>query len=115
LQKEIGFLEPTDELTTSDQNVRTNECVARVRYPLNMAIEVVLTDDPALVLETAEDFLALEPVLHNLVLSILYARISNPEPGRYWVVKQQDEILGVALQSPLRFAATLTPMKANAV
>jgi hypothetical protein len=75
-----------------------------------MDIKIVFSEDPALILKEAGKFLQSEPVLHNVVLSILHARIQEPEPGRYWMAKDGDETVGVVIQSPLRFAATLTPM-----
>jgi len=86
-----------------------------IRYPLSMATEVLFTADPAFVLKTAGEFLASQPVLHNLVLTILHARVAHPEPGRYWLAIQSGKVVGVVLQSPLTFAATLTPMPASAV
>jgi ribosomal protein S18 acetylase RimI-like enzyme len=85
-----------------------------VRYPLKMMAEVAFTEDPAFVLKRAGKFLASQPVLHNLVLSLLHARIVHPEPGRYWLVEEGQEVAGVVLQSPLTFAATFTPMDARA-
>jgi ribosomal protein S18 acetylase RimI-like enzyme len=79
-----------------------------------METEVIFTPDPAFVLETAGEFLASQPVLHNLVLTILHARVAHPEPGRYWLAKEGGKVVGVVLQSPLTFAATLTPMPASA-
>ncbi len=80
-----------------------------------MGIEVVFTDDPAFVLKVARAFLASQPVSHNLVLSLLDARTTHPEPGRYWLARENEEIVGVILQSPLTFDATLTPMDGRAV
>jgi ribosomal protein S18 acetylase RimI-like enzyme len=80
-----------------------------------METEVVFTDDPALVLKTAGEFLASQPVLHNLALTILHARVAHPEPGRYWVAQEREKAVGVVLQSPLTFPATLTPMDARVV
>ena len=48
---------------------------------------------------------------HNLVLSILHARAAQGDPGRYWMAIQRDETVGVVVQSPLTFPATLTPME----
>jgi ribosomal protein S18 acetylase RimI-like enzyme len=76
-----------------------------------MAINITFSEDAALALSIARDFLLTQPVRHNLILSLLHARIMYPEPGRYWVAAQDQEILGVMLQSPLTFAAVLTPMK----
>jgi hypothetical protein len=84
------------------------------RYPLKMVTEVVFAEDPAFVLKRAGKFLASQPVLHNLLLSLLHARIAHPEPGRYWLVEKGQEVAGVVVQSPLTFAATFTPMDARA-
>ena len=81
------------------------------RYHLGMDIKIVFSEDPALILREAGEFLLSQPVLHNVVLSILHARVQEPEPGRYWMAKDRDETFGVVIQSPLRFAATLTPMR----
>jgi RimJ/RimL family protein N-acetyltransferase len=80
-----------------------------------MGIEVVFTEDPTFVLKVARAFLASQPVSHNLVLSLLDARTTHPEPGRYWLATEDEEIVGVILQSPLTFDATLTPMDGRAV
>ena len=78
-----------------------------------METEVVFTEDPDFVLKMAGEFLASQPVLHNLVLTILHARVAHPEPGRYWVAREQERVVGVVLQSPLTYPATLTPMDAR--
>jgi len=80
-----------------------------------MAVEVRPTGDPELVLKDAGPFLASDPVRHNLILTLLYGRIEHPEPGRYWTVKVDGRAAGVVLQSPLHFAATVTPMADDAV
>jgi uncharacterized protein len=80
-----------------------------------MAIEVCSSDDPAEVMERAGDFLRTEPVRHNLILSLLAARIGRPEPGRFWIVADDGVPVGVVLQSPTDFAATVTPMPLAAV
>jgi len=75
-----------------------------------MDVHIEFYEDPVSVLSRAGEFLASQPVLHNLILTILHARVAQPEPGRYWVATEQERVVGVALQSPLAFAATLTPM-----
>lgn len=76
-----------------------------------MEIKILFSEDPAVVLNTAGVFLSSKPVLHNLILSILQARVEQRDPGRYWMAMQRDHIVGVVLQSPLTFPATLTPME----
>jgi hypothetical protein len=78
-------------------------------------MRVILTEDPAEVLNQATDFLTSEPVLHNLILTLLHARIAHPEPGRYWVAHDYGKPCGVVFQSPLHFAATITPMHPDAI
>jgi uncharacterized protein len=80
-----------------------------------MAVEVDFVEDPGWVLSEAGAFLASDPVRHNLILTLLHARVANPEPGRYWVARDGGTVLGVAFQSPLDFFASLTPMKSEAV
>jgi uncharacterized protein len=82
---------------------------------LAMAVEVVLSEDPRWALTEAGVFLASDPVLHNLILTLLQERLAYPEPGRYWMAKDGDIVVGVAFQSPLDFAATLTPMRPEVV
>jgi hypothetical protein len=76
-----------------------------------MELKVVFSEDPAFVLSRAGVFLSSEPVLHNMVLSILHARVAHGDPGRYWMALQGEAVVGVVLQSPLTFPATLTPME----
>jgi uncharacterized protein len=76
-----------------------------------MELKVVFSEDPVFVLSRAGVFLSSQPVLHNLVLSILHARIAQGDPGRYWMAIQGEDVVGVVVQSPLTFPATLTPME----
>ena len=80
-----------------------------------MAMRVESMSDASVVLRQAASFLASRPVLHNLVTTLLHARVAHPEPGRYWVAFDGEEIVGVTLQSPLDFPATLTPTPDAAV
>jgi hypothetical protein len=80
-----------------------------------MGIRIAFSQDPALVLSRAGEFLASEPVRHNLILSLLHARLTHPEPGRYWVASDRDKAAGVVLQSPLTFPATLTSMESRVI
>src|ERR1043165_6038017 len=76
-----------------------------------MEHEIIFSEDPAFVLSKAGVFLSSQPVLHNMVLSILHARVAHSDPGRYWMAMRNDDTLGVAVQSPLTFPAVLTPME----
>jgi uncharacterized protein len=80
-----------------------------------MEFRVLFSEDAGFVLRSAEEFLSSEPVLHNLILSILHARVASGDPGRYWIAFHGERAVGVAVQSPLDFPATLTPMESRAV
>jgi uncharacterized protein len=80
-----------------------------------MGIEIWRSDDPEAVVHRAGEFLRSEPALHNLILTLLHGRIAHPEPGRYWIVEEAGAPIGVVFQSPLDFAATVTPMTSAAV
>lgn len=80
-----------------------------------MEFKVLFSEDPAFVIRRTGEFLSSEPVLHNLVLSILHSRRAQGEPGRYWIALHGEEAVGVAVQSPLEYPATLTPMEPRAV
>jgi predicted GNAT family acetyltransferase len=80
-----------------------------------MEIRIAFSDDPAWVLSEAGEFLAARPVLHNMILSLLAARVAHAEPGRYWVATEKGQTAGIVFQSPLTFPATLTPMEPHVV
>ena len=80
-----------------------------------MELKVLFSEDPAFVLRRADEFLSSEPVLHNLILSILHSRVAQGDPGRYWIALHGEETVGVVVQSPLEYPATLTPMGPRAV
>jgi GNAT superfamily N-acetyltransferase len=80
-----------------------------------MELKVLFSEDPAFVIRRADNFLSSQPVLHNLILSILHSRVVQGDPGRYWIALHGEEAMGVVVQSPLEYPATLTPMEPLAV
>jgi predicted GNAT family acetyltransferase len=71
-------------------------------------VPVHLTDDPAPVLAAAGGWLAARPREHNLLLTLLDARVAEPRPGRYgWAVDDAGRVAGVVFQSPLDFDAVV--------
>ena len=80
-----------------------------------MSIAVTCTDDPARVLTEAKTFLASDPVLHNVIFTLLHGRVARREPGRYWMAKDGETTVGVVFQSPLNVEATLTPMRSEVI
>jgi len=75
---------------------------------------VVVTrfDDAEKVLADAGAFLASAPVENGLILALLAQRVAYPEPGQYWVARddRSGAVYGVAFRSPVGFRVTLTPM-----
>jgi predicted GNAT family acetyltransferase len=80
-----------------------------------MAIHAWSTDSPGEVLERAGGFLAGDPVRHNVILTLLQARVARAEPGRYWVVERDGNAAGVVFRSPMHYMATITPMAPEVV
>jgi uncharacterized protein len=80
-----------------------------------MELKVLFSEDPAFVLARAGEFLSSEPVLHNLILTILHSRVAQAGPGRYWIAFQGEKAVGVVVQSPLEYPATLAPMEPQTV
>lgn len=77
-----------------------------------MAVAAELTTDPEEVLARGGEFLASDPVRHNLIATLLRARASVPGEGRYVLAVEAGEVCGVVFQSPLTYVATITPMPA---
>jgi uncharacterized protein len=80
-----------------------------------MTINVRDCDDPEDVMDVAGAFLRAEPVLHNLILTILEGRIARPEPGHYWLALADGTPTGLAWQSPTGIVAGVVPMGPAAV
>jgi predicted GNAT family acetyltransferase len=78
-------------------------------------LTVEITDNPAVAADHVWPYLESRPVDHNLLLSLLRQRITHPEPGRYWTVRRDGDVVGFALQSPPAFSAALTPMSCDSV
>lgn len=77
----------------------------------NDPILIRASEDPVSITAMARGFLLSQPVLNNLILSLLEARIARPEPGRYWLASRGGVVIGVVFQSPLTYPAQLTPME----
>jgi len=75
-----------------------------------MSPDVRRYNDPQTVLDAVEPFLALEPILNNLLLTILTAEALRPQPGRYWVACEGGQTVGMAMQSTLDRSILLSTM-----
>jgi ribosomal protein S18 acetylase RimI-like enzyme len=80
-----------------------------------MEISVRFYEDAAPVLASAGEFLRSRPVLHNLILTLLDARLLYPEPARFWVAFRDGQVAGVVFQSPLTRPALLVPMNLDVI
>ncbi|MFN2103804.1 MAG: GNAT family N-acetyltransferase [Candidatus Promineifilaceae bacterium] len=80
-----------------------------------MAIEIYYSEDAGWTLAETADFLAAEPVLNNLILTLLHSRAVSREAGRYWTAEENDQVVGLVYQSPLHFQAQITPMPAEVI
>jgi hypothetical protein len=76
-----------------------------------MDISVRFYEDARLFSEAAEEFLLSRSILYNLILTIVDSRLTQHEPGRYWVAVRAQQVVGVAIQSPLTFPVTVVPME----
>jgi hypothetical protein len=65
-------------------------------------------------LRHAAAHLEARPAEHNLILTLLQQRADSGDAGRYWIVRQESEVVGVVVQSPLTFIAALSPMGPDA-
>src|SRR5271156_2354514 len=80
-----------------------------------MNIQAAFYDDAGAFLAAAGAFLRSSPVLHNLILTLLDARIAHPEPGRYWLAARHGQVAGIVLQTPFTRPALLVPMEAAVI
>ena len=80
-----------------------------------MPIHVAASADAGEVLARAGEHLASDPVLNNLILTLLHDRLEQPEPGRYWMVSDGPRVVGAGFQSPLSFPIVLSHMSREAI
>jgi GNAT superfamily N-acetyltransferase len=80
-----------------------------------MPITVDFTTDAARALAEARPWLAREPVLHNVILTLLNERTAVPMDGRYWTAKDGGEVVGFVFQSPLTFSCSLPCMTSDVI
>jgi acyl-CoA thioesterase-1 len=78
--------------------------------PFARRIDVCRITDPAEVLCVASEFLREDPFEHNLILSLLKRRAEDGTAGRYWVARDDADVVAVALQSPLESTVMATFM-----
>jgi GNAT superfamily N-acetyltransferase len=79
-----------------------------------MPCEAHFTADASEALSACEPYLISRPVEHNVVLTVLRRRITDPTPGRYWWIDDEGTVVGFAMQSPLSFHGAITPMATSA-
>lgn len=77
-----------------------------------MRYRVETHEDPRAVLEITGEFLRARPVECNVPLTILHDRSEELRPGRYWVAYENDDVAGIAVQTPPGSLLILTPSPA---
>jgi predicted GNAT family acetyltransferase len=67
------------------------------------------SDDAAAALAAVGPFLEADPVMHNVVLTVLQQRVDVPAPGHYWWVTDGTDVAGFLMQTPRTFKAAIVP------
>lgn len=75
-----------------------------------MDTRVLSCDDVTAFLALGGEFLASQPILHNLLLTMLKARRGEDEAGRYWLAMRGSHAVGAALHSSANSPAMISPM-----
>lgn len=78
-----------------------------------MGVTVELHTDPRAVTAAADAFLASEPVRHNLVATLLDRCAAAGGTGRFWIARDDTDVVGLAFQWPEGRSVVLTPMTAG--
>ena len=74
------------------------------------------SDNAREALDATKSFLAIHPVEHNLVASILTEMVPHPGIGQYWwVVDRNSQVQAVALEAPAGSRAILSPARPGPV
>jgi uncharacterized protein len=79
-----------------------------------MSVHIVELHDANDALERARSFLAERPAEHNLLLTIIDQSIEFSLGGTFWLVVDESEVVGFALESPPGMGAVLASMPASA-
>ena len=58
--------------------------------------------------EIARAFLESSPIRNAVLITLLHARLTRPEPVRCWIAQDSGRTIGLALQSPLNDSALIT-------
>lgn len=79
-----------------------------------MPLKVEYLESAAAFLAEADAFLASGPIEHNLVATVAAETALHDEPGYFWVLRNGNGIVGVALQSGPDRRLLITPMPPSA-
>ncbi len=69
-----------------------------------------VTTDANAAIERASAYLAHDPVELNVIWSVMKQRADTGAPGRYWLLEEEGDVVGIVLESPPGHAAALAPM-----
>ena len=68
-----------------------------------MVIEASFTSDPAVAWAATAAFLRTDPIRHNVICTLLQARVASSTPIRFWWATRDGEVRGALFQSPDTF------------
>jgi len=75
------------------------------------SLHVEALSDAAAAIERAGDYLATDPVEHNVIWSIMSQRAESGPAGRYWLLELDSRTDGIVLESPPGHAAAISRMR----
>lgn len=68
------------------------------------------TTDPNEAIERAAGYLAAHPVELNVIWSLLCQRVVTGVSGKYWILEDGGQVVGVAMESPPGHSAAISPL-----
>ncbi len=80
-----------------------------------MSLCVRESDDPAAAYEQAHEFLVADPTQHNVLLTVLDQSRERRFGGRFWIVCDNEAVVGFASQSPPGMRVGLSRMRDDAI
>lgn len=82
---------------------------------MDKKINVAYTDNAQTAFNKAKSYLFKDKINNNIFISILEERIKFPQPGNYWCIEKDEQVVGFALQSPVYFQMNVSEMKKDAL
>src|SRR5450631_3883373 len=80
-----------------------------------MSVDVIELHDPDEAYQQARNYLLERPTAHNLLHTILEQAREFSLGGRFWIVRDGEQVVGFALQSPPGMRVALGRMSDDAI